>query len=148
MRASYYQTVCSVTVVDPTDPREESDSGFDIDSPSNSFGRVVAAHTAGGDGSEALGIPKMITQMISSEDSEFWKAAILDELSNHEEVFQFLGPPIPKEPGIKATLRDSCFLKSWLVSTKGSKTPSRWPISSCRIHLTMKDSEQGYYMHM
>ena len=103
MRASYSQTVCSVTVVDSTDPQEESDSGFDIDSPSNSFDHVVAAHTAGGDGSEALGIPKTITQAMSSEDSEFWKAAILDELSNHEEVFQSYGPPIPKEPGIKAT---------------------------------------------
>ena len=44
-----------------------------------------------------------MTQAMTREDSEFWKATILDELSNHEEVLQSFGPPIPKEPGVKAT---------------------------------------------
>ena len=66
MRASYSQTVCSVTVIDPTDLQEGSrsghniDDGFDIDSTNNTIkgDHIVAANTAGGDGSEALGIPK------------------------------------------------------------------------------------------
>ena len=56
-----------------------------------------------------------MSQAMSSEDLEFWKAAILDELANHEEVFQSFGPPIPKEPGIKATPTRFLFSKK-LVS--------------------------------
>ena len=62
-----------------------------------------------------MGIPKTITQAMASEDSEFWKAAILDELSNHEEVFQSFDAPLPKEPGIKATPTRFLFSKK-LVS--------------------------------
>ena len=64
---------------------------------------VVAAHIEGGDGSEAFLNPKTVMQAMECEDSEYWKAAMLDELTNHEEVFQSFGPPIPRSPGIKAT---------------------------------------------
>ena len=37
------------------------------------------------------------------EDSEFWKAAILDEINNHEEIFNVFGPPIPRQPGMNVT---------------------------------------------
>ena len=68
MRASYSQTVCSVTVIDPNDMQEGSesghniDSGFGIDSTNNAIegGPIVAAHTAGGHEAEALGIPKQL----------------------------------------------------------------------------------------
>ena len=77
MRAPYSQTVCSVTVIDPNEMQEGSecghhtDGGFDIDSTNNTIegDHIVAAHTAGGDGSEALDIPKTITQAMASEDS-------------------------------------------------------------------------------
>jgi len=133
MRSAHSQTVCSVTVIDSTETQEGSESGqqsndvfgSDNDSRSTIEGEhIVAAHTAGGDGSEALGVPKTMSQAMSSEDSEFWKAAILDELANHEEVFQSFGPPIPKEPGIKATPTRFLFSKSWLALMKGNKIQS------------------------
>ena len=65
-----------------------------------------------------------MTQAMSSEDSEYWKAAILDELANHEEVFQSFGPPIPKEPGIKATPTRFLFSKK-LVSLDERKQDSK-----------------------
>ena len=36
------------------------------------------------------------SQAMEHDDSEYWKAAILDEIHNHEEIFQFFGPPIPR----------------------------------------------------
>ena len=46
-------------------------------------------------------IPKTIAQAMHCEDSEYWKAAILDEITNHEEVFHVFGPPIPRTQGMK-----------------------------------------------
>ena len=37
------------------------------------------------------------------EDSEYWKAAILDEITNHEDGFHVFGPPIPRQAGMKVT---------------------------------------------
>ena len=82
-----------VTVVDPEEQtHEESKSGhhnseLEIDNITNCLEsnckldrgdctypvegvHIVAAHTAG-DGSEALGIPKTVTQAMACEDSEF-----------------------------------------------------------------------------
>ena len=39
-------------------------------------------------------VPKTITQALDHEDAEYWKAAILDEIINHEEIFKVFGPPI------------------------------------------------------
>ena len=47
--------------------------------------------------------PKTVTQALMHEDAEYWKATMLVELTNHEEVFQSNEPPIPQEPGMKAT---------------------------------------------
>jgi len=47
--------------------------------------------------------PGNINQALECEDKEFWKAAMLDELVNHEEVFGAFGPAVPRPPGIKAT---------------------------------------------
>ena len=50
-----------------------------------------------------FGIPKTIAQAMEHKDSEYWKAAILDEITNHEEIFHVFGPPIPKQAGMKVT---------------------------------------------
>ena len=44
-----------------------------------------------------------MSQAMAHKDSEFWKAAILDEITNHEEIFEAFGPPIPKQPGMSVT---------------------------------------------
>ena len=84
------ETVCNVIVTD--DDGKSTDHEFDI----------VAAHTDGGNGYIGF-IPANINQALECEDKEFWKAAMLDELVNHKEVFGAFGPAIPCPPGIKAT---------------------------------------------
>ena len=57
---------------------------------------------------------------MTCEDLEFWKAVVLDELTNHEEVFQSFGLPIPRETGVKATPTRFLFSKK-LVSLEERK---------------------------
>ena len=69
------------------DDEESIDQGFD----------VVAAHTDGGSGYVYVGIiPANINQALAMEceDKEFWKAAMLDELVNHKEIFGAFGPAV------------------------------------------------------
>ena len=73
------ERVCVVTV-------EETDGG------SESASKVVAAHTSGGNGNLLFGVPTTMSQAMEHDDSEYWKAVILDEITNHHV---------------------SCFLKSW-----------------------------------
>ena len=77
------ERVCVVTV-------DETDNG------SESVSDVAAAHSLGGSGVLLYGVPTTISQAMEHDDSEYWKAAILDEIHNHEEIFQFFGPPIPR----------------------------------------------------
>ena len=71
----------------------------------------IAAHTVGGDGSDAFSIPKRVTQALMHEDAEFWKAAMFDERVNHKEVFGLFGPPIQCTQGKRVTPLDSYFRK-------------------------------------
>ena len=64
---------------------------------------IVAAHTASGIGNILFSVQTTISQAMAHDDSEFWRAVILDEITNHEEIFEAFGPPIPKQPGMKVT---------------------------------------------
>ena len=64
---------------------------------------MVVAHTTGGKGDIFFGVPSNLEQALRSEDSEYWKAAILDEIINHEEIFQAFGPPVPRESHMNVT---------------------------------------------
>ena len=101
------ERVCVVTV-------EETDNGPESES------EVVAAHTSGGNGNLLFGIPTTISQAMEHDDSEYWKAAILDDINNHEEIFQVFGPPIPKQHGMKVTPTRFLFSQK-LVSYWGSQ---------------------------
>ena len=85
VRSGVRETVCNVVVID--DDGKSTDREYD----------VVAAHTDGGNGYIGF-IPANINQALECEDKEFWKAAMLDELVNHEEVFGAFGPAIPCPP--------------------------------------------------
>ena len=85
IRTSSDERVCAVTVTDTTGDDEHH--GFEI----------VVAHTAGGHVNAPFGIPTTMKQALEHEDSEYWKAAILDEVVNHEQIFKAFGPPIPRE---------------------------------------------------
>ena len=91
LRASTNETVCAVTVTDNV----EHDDNHDFE--------VVAAHTAGGHGNAPFDIPRTMKQALEHQDSEYWKAAILDEIVNHEQVFKAFGPPVPREAHMKVT---------------------------------------------
>ena len=69
------ERVCVVTVDATGDG-----PGFESD--------VAAAHSLGGGGDLLFGVPSTIIQAMEHEDSEYWKAAILDEITNHEDIFQ------------------------------------------------------------
>ena len=54
---------------------------------------MVAAHTAGGSGDLFFGVPSTLKQALDHEDSEYWKAAILDDhsrLSIMRRCFRYL----------------------------------------------------------
>ena len=40
---------------------------------------------------------------METADLEYWKSAILDEITNHEDIFHLFGPPIPRQSGMKVT---------------------------------------------
>ena len=94
VRAGSEKRVCVVTVDESGgDDNLSVDKGFEM----------VAAHTAGGSGDLFFGVPSTLKQALDHEDSEYWKAAILDEIVNHEEVFQAFGPPVLREPHMSVT---------------------------------------------
>ena len=65
-----------------------------------------------------------MAQVLVHEDAEFWKAAMLDEMVNHEEIFGSFGPPIPQTPGMRATPTRFLFLKK-IVSLQERKLDSK-----------------------
>ena len=83
-----YLLAC-IVMVDNTDGEAEYD--------------MVAAHTTGGNQNILLNVPTTLSQAMAHEDSEFWNVAILDEITNYEEIFQAFGPAIPKQPGMRVT---------------------------------------------
>ena len=115
MKSAHTHIVCNVTV-------ETTDNGSE--DFSTNIQHAIAAHTQGGDGSDAFSIPKTVTQALAHEDAEFWKAAMLDEMVNHEEVFGTFGPPIPRTKGIKATPTRFLFSKK-IVSLQERKQDSK-----------------------
>ena len=82
-------TVCSVTILD----------FFDIAHQQCQANETLAASGNG----QSFETPRTVSQALQHEDAEYWKSAMLDELANHEEIFQSYGPPIQREPGMKAT---------------------------------------------
>ena len=50
-----------------------------------------------------MDIPKTLKQALSHEDAEFWSEAILDEVSNLEDVFSAFGPPVPRTAEMSVT---------------------------------------------
>ena len=75
------------------------------------------------DGSEVFSIPKTIARALGHEDAEFWRAAMLEELSNHEEIFNSFGPPIAKLPGMKATPTRFLFSKKIVSLEERQQAP-------------------------
>ena len=65
--------------------------------------RSLQARTAGGNGNAPFDIPRTMKQALEHQYSEYWKAAILDEIVNHEQVFKAFGPPVPREVHMKVT---------------------------------------------
>ena len=101
MNRSGSERVCVVTV-DETGDSPESAS------------EVVAAHTSGGNGNILFGVPSTMSQAMEHKDAEYWKAAILDEITNHEEIFHVFEPPkTQRQQGMKVTPTRFLFLKNW-----------------------------------
>ena len=92
-RSGREERVCVVTVKHVDNDTSQSISEFG----------VVAAHTTGGHGHVAFGIPSSLKQALQHENSEYCKAAILDEIIHHEEIFHAFGPPISREAHMKVT---------------------------------------------
>ena len=68
-------------------------------------------------------IPKTLKQALSSDKVEFWSEAVLDEVSNLEDVFSAFGPPVPRTSEMSVTPSTSRFLFSKkIVSSNGTAT--------------------------
>ena len=78
---------------------------------------MVTVDESGGDDNLSVdkGFEMVAAHTLEHEDSKYWKAAILDEIINHEEVFQAFGPPVPREPHMSVTPTRFFFLQK-LVS--------------------------------
>ena len=83
---------------------------------------VVAAHSSGGGGDIVFGVLSTVPQAMEHEDSEFWKAAIPNEITiaSHEEIFQVFGPSIPRQEHMKVMPTQFLFSQK-LVSLKERK---------------------------
>ena len=111
MRAGYDETVCVVTVVGETTEHPNQDlleyasvsHTYDISSDSSGGYEVIAVHTDGGNGTGTMDIPKTLKQALSSDEAEFWSEAVLDEVSNLEDVFSAFGPPVPHSSEMSVT---------------------------------------------
>ena len=109
LRASTREIVCGTTVIDTTGDEEHDDY------------EIVAAHKAGGHDNTPFGIPNTMRQALEHEDSGYWKAAILDEIVNHEQIFKAFGPLITREQHMKVTPTRFLFSQK-LVSFLRTKT--------------------------
>ena len=60
---------------------------------------MVSVQEPGDESEFFFGVPSNLEHVLSNEDFEYWRAAfsILDEIVNHEEIFQAFGPPVRRE---------------------------------------------------
>ena len=68
-------------------------------------------------------IPQTVSQATNSDDVEYWKAAMLDQITNHKGIFHVFGPPIPREHNMKVTPTRFLFSKK-IVSLEERKQNS------------------------
>ena len=59
---------------------------------------------------------------LSNQDSEYWRAAILDEIVNHEEIFQAFGPSVPQEQHMNVTPTGQVLIFSEVSKSSRKKT--------------------------
>ena len=108
---------------------------------------VAAAHSLGGGVGDILfGVPKTIPQAMEHDDSEYWKAAILDEINNHEEIFHVFGPPIPKQPGMKVTPTRFLFSQKLVSLEERTQDASPKHISRYKVQRIMSVSGPAFFM--
>ena len=90
--------------------------------PADSYD-VIAAH-AGGEGTHVFELPKTIKQALEHEDAEYWGEAILDEVTNLEDVFMAFGPPVQRTSAMNVTPTRFLFSKK-VVSLEQQKQDSK-----------------------
>ena len=148
IRAGTNDTVCVVTVLDGT--TDSTQNNLECESGSHSASsdtayEVTAAHTDG-DGPDAMDIPKTLKQALSHDDAEFWGEAILDEVSNLEDVFSAFGPPVPREAGMSVTPTRFLFSKKIVSLAQRQQDAKSKAYKEIPVLQTMSDLELDYFM--